>query len=126
METKVVELIEANAKCVKQIRVLKRVISITDDGLTDEADPRHAGMLLKPLEIHTELQKHARRQDPGDRMQPEAHRGHLGQRQYTEFNCKGAGENAPRGRAGEPRDPGHRRYLAFALLVCEERGCDQP
>jgi hypothetical protein len=35
--------------CIKEIRILNRILRLTDEGLRCEADPRHAEMLVKAL-----------------------------------------------------------------------------
>ena len=37
--------------CVKEIRILNRVLRLTPEGLRYEADPRHAEMLVRALDL---------------------------------------------------------------------------
>ena len=37
--------------CVREIRILNRILRLTDDGLRYEADPRHAEMLVRALDL---------------------------------------------------------------------------
>ena len=37
--------------CVKEIRILNRILRLTDQGLRYEADPRHAELLVQALDL---------------------------------------------------------------------------
>ena len=37
--------------CVREIRILNRILRLTQDGLRYEADPRHAELLVKALDL---------------------------------------------------------------------------
>ena len=37
--------------CVREIRILNRILRLTDDGLRYEADPRHSEMLVRALDM---------------------------------------------------------------------------
>ena len=39
--------------CVREIRILNRILRLTDDGLRYEADPRHAEMLVRALDLES-------------------------------------------------------------------------
>ena len=42
---------ERGSNDLKEMRVLNRIVRITDGGLLYEADPRHAEMLIKSLKL---------------------------------------------------------------------------